>query len=280
MKIKTGLLFIMLIIAGCSDDDDRRLPLIEGLSIYWDHEIFAEPGRSYRFAFTTANLLTDNYELSFDYSILGKKILITLVDADLRGRCPYFPMPGPSSEDPPRCTSSGLVVIPESHLAPGEYAMEIVTPNFNAAGTLTIKVDEAVLQIHPGQRVTSTITSVYPVPADLIFGSIVYTGKDNEDDVEGFCKALGQLGLIPVAIPPRPYRHLTVSENGLPLNAHWQDVHYSAGLLYATEVPFRDIVPIVQQWYVNTSLNIYLYSSYGDQARFSQAEGVSIVYAR
>ena len=68
MKTHLIIFILAIIVLGCNKDDfpiDERAS-VEGLSLYWDHEVFGEGGRRLRFEFYE-NM---EYENSFNSSIV------------------------------------------------------------------------------------------------------------------------------------------------------------------------------------------------------------------
>ena len=119
--MKTNIILLLsaiLVIFGCEKDSNNgdSLASIDGLSLYWDHEVFGEEGRRLRFQFSGTKEFENSYELIFKYSINQKVISIRLVDMIDNGKCQAFPtVSGIDS----LCTPRGRLSIPDSLLQKG-----------------------------------------------------------------------------------------------------------------------------------------------------------------
>ena len=76
MRTRTTLGLILTIVAifSCDNDDSLPIPTINGLSLYWDHEVFGDEGRRLRFEGFTTNEFDNDYDLEFNTSINDKSI--------------------------------------------------------------------------------------------------------------------------------------------------------------------------------------------------------------
>ena len=69
-------------------------------------------------------------------------------------------------------------------------------------------------------------------------------------------------------------------ENGEPLEEHWEPDNHSLGLLYKMGNTFESAFELARVHFNNANLNIYLYSSNGDEARLDKIEGVTVAHAQ
>lgn len=281
-KVKTFVLaLIMAGIFSCEDDDSLSVPEINGLFLYWDHEVFGDTGRTLRFEATSKNNFDKDYDLEFTTTVVNNTITARLTRSIDNGKCPFFPTPLLKVGDPRRCNASGLFYIPDKDIAEGVYSLKIVMPNFEVTSNLTVSSDKVTLSVPTNTYLEPSSESVYPIPPNLLFGEIVYQGSNNAIDAQNFLKYLTDLGLSETTLPKYPYRHLTVDENGKPLNSNWEPDNYSIGILFKlNSTNFKTVFEKSKEYFNQKNLNIYLYTSNGDQASFSKLEGIKVIYAR
>lgn len=272
------LLAFILTIPGCDKLPDSHGPLaeLEGLSLYWDHEVFDTQGRVYRFEFYGTKKFENSYDLVFNYTINQRDILITLVDEIDNGECPKYPSPFGIDA---LCTPRGRIIIPESLISNGSYKVTIKTPNFEINSELIVWKDSTTLTIAPNEPLSCEIHAVYPIPLNLLFGGVVYSGTQNADDAEMFINDLLSLGITKTNVPDYPYRYLSVNKDGNAGDSYWPPDNYSIGLLYAFDKNFKDVFNLAENHFNKSNINIYLYSSNGDQALLNKIDGVRVVYA-
>jgi hypothetical protein len=282
MKLRITSLTCLLIFAvsGCENNDLSPVPAIEGLSLYWDHEVFGEGGRRLRFEFNSSNEFDNDHELVFDYSIDGNSITAALIESIDKGKCQYYPMPTTGNDDPHKCHASGGFYIPDEALSTGIYSFKIVTPDFEVTTALNVSDEQVTLTIPANEHLTTSINHVYPIPANVLFGSVVYEGSDNAQDASDFLEALTSAGLTEIVLPDHSYRHLSVDENGEAIDSHWADDDHALGLLYKMNSDFDTIVELSKEHFHKTNLDIYLYTSNGDEGLMSQRDGITIVYGQ
>jgi hypothetical protein len=279
MKSNIGLcLFIFLILFGCEKDSNKHgsPPGIDGLSLYWDHEVFGTEGRRIRFEFYGTKQFEDSYELVFKYSINQKNISIILVNEIDNGKCPKVE-PGWGNDS--LCTASGRMYIPDSLISKGTYNLTLKTSSFETTSELIVGNDSIVLNIPSNKHFSSFIHAVYPIRVNLMFGSIVFSGAQNTNDANMFINDLLSLGLTKTNVPDYPYRYLSVDKNGNVEDSSWPPDNYSLGLLFTFNNNFKDIFNLAKDYFDKTNLNIYLYSSNGDEALLNKIDGVRVVYA-
>lgn len=270
---------ISLLLVGCDGRDEQPLREVDGLSLYWKHEIFGAEGRRLAFEFYTPPVDQD-YDLIFDVSREDRTITARLSGMLPKGLCPVFPIPTPTSSDPGRCMASGGFELSEKELRPGSYTLRVITPSFEVNTELLVADQLIRLEIPANDHLTSSIQEVYPMPKDLLLGSVVYQGDSNGPDAEELFQLLEGLGLAAATLPPSPYRDQIVDETGAPLNTHWDPDNHSLGILYQLgQVDFKTVFKEVEVFFARTNLNIYLYTSNGDEAKLSQTEGIHVVFA-
>ena len=195
--MKFTLISFLLLISvpfGCHDQE-KRSNQVDKLSLYWDHEIFGEEGRRVRFEFVAANKFEQEHELLFEYDIDGHTIEIRLRNIVTKGDCQALPLPAPAPGDSLPCIARGRLFIPEEELETGTYTLSLLTPDFNETSQLVIDEEKITLNIAPNEHFSSTITEVYPIPENVLFGNVTYTGSENGVHATDFFKDLANMGL-------------------------------------------------------------------------------------
>lgn len=282
MKTRTTLGLVLLIISifSCDNGENLSIPTIDGLSLYWDHEVFGDEGRRLRFEATTTNKFDNEYDLAFSTSVVNMTITVSLIKSIDNGKCPFFPMPTGGDNDPNKCNASGEFYLSDKELDTGVYALKIIMPSFEVTSTLTVSSEKVSLGIPTNSFLESSTETVYPIPPNLLFGTIVYKGSGNTNDAENFLDYLTDLGLNQTTVPDYPYRHLTVDENGQRPVSHWEPDNHSIGFLYKMNTTdFKTIFEKSKEYFYQRDLDIYLYTSFGDQARLSKSDGITVVYS-
>lgn len=282
MKIRLFILLLLGTFIGCHKDDSLRIDssdAVEGLSLYWDHTTFSEQGRVIRFEFYETVKFKNEFKLIFDYKIEGKKITISLIDKINQGECPKFP--SPSGVDYFLCTPRGGIRIPDNLLSKGKYSLILKTYHFEVKSDLIIDDTKIVLNIPPNEnKFSSYITTVYPVPRNVLFGSVVFSGKENTQQANIFFEELEAIGFSKTTLPNFPYRHLSVNDDGSPINEHWPPDRHSLKLLRNMNNDFKKAFELAKKHFNKSKLNIYLYSSNGDQAFLDKIQGITVEYAK
>lgn len=278
-KIASISILLTLAIFSCEKHDEISMVMIDGFSLYWDHEVFGEEGRRLRFQVTTTDEYDNDYELVFDTDIDNKSITARLVKNIDEGRCQYYPMPLIGNHDPNKCSASGGFYLADKELVNGIYSFKIVAPSFEVTSELTLAGEQVTLEVPANNHLTSSIKYVYPIPKKLLFGSIFYQGSDNANDAEEFFNELTNLGLAETTVPNYPYRYLSVDENGQPPDSHWEPDYHSIGFLYKmNDIDFKTIFEASKKYFDQTNLDIYLSTSNGDEGMMSKTGGVTVVY--
>jgi hypothetical protein len=282
--VKTGILglfIIGLLLFGCKKDKDNIGPTasVKGLTMYWDHEVFGKEGRRLRFEFYETKTYRKDYKLLFDYKIEGNNIIVVLRDKISKGKCKQYYTPY-GKED--HCSPRGRFNIPEDSLLNRKhdrYNFILKTSNFEAKAELIVEKDRFIITDSDNKRFPNGRKEVFPIPKNLLFGSVVFTGIQNNKDALNYFNSLKSIGLIETTVPNYPYRHLIVDDSGKIADKHWPEDNHALTLLYKIDIPFEKVVELTKDYFSKTDLNIYLYSSMGDQAFFSKHEGLTILYA-
>jgi len=206
--MKSTLSFLLIVFVSVTiscKDRDPGIYFIDqtGLDLYWHHTFGLDKGRYILFGFSSAETQSDEFELKFDYTIKGREILIKLRETVSKGKCPEFP--GSWGKE---CTSNGTVFIPENALSQGQYKFILEIEGRKVTSTLTIDPEKYTIQIPQNDLLSSRISAVYPVPKNLLFGSIGFVGGTDENLARTLISELEKLGLTPVTVPDYPYRDL------------------------------------------------------------------------
>lgn len=277
-------LYLTFLLAGVllglfSCDREEPMPKLEGFSIYWKQEIFGRQGRSYLFSFTATNWMENKYDFIFLPEVKKNEITFILARSVDKGKCPQYPMPSPAPGPPlGHCQSWGAIEIPEAWLTEQQYRIKVVTPFFTQEAELTIEDGRTTLFISENAHLSSAIQEIYPLPPDLLRGSIVFSGEENKAAALAFKEDLVKLGLKETTLSAD--RYYGIGEDGGPVDSFWEPDNHSLGLLYTLSVDMQQVVEMATEHFESSELNIYLYSTNGDEARFSQREGIRVSYAR
>jgi hypothetical protein len=108
------------------------------------------------------------------------------------------------------------------------------------------------------------ITTVYPAPKNLIFGSIGYLGAENAQLADTLIANLEKLGLTAATIPDHPYRDLGGSTIKHLKTEFWEPNNYSVLLLFQlNSSDVRTVFEMVRKYYDLTGkkMRIGLYCS-------------------
>lgn len=281
--MKAKIIFIGFILSlgfiGCQKDGIYRgsLSSSQGLSLYWNHKIFGEEGRGFIFEFYESQRFENFYELVFEYSIDNKRkdIDIYLIDKIDKGKCPMFPSPNKTDN---LCISNGDFFIPENMLEEGDYTFTVRTSDFMVKSSFTINKDKVTLKIPENEYFSSSIKDVFPTPRNLLYGNIMFSGEENIEFANEFFKKLESIGLKETIVSNPPF-NLSVDDTGKPKDSHWPPDKHSLAFLYSMNVSFQRIFELSKEYFNKYDLNIYLFSSNGDQARLSKFEGIVVKYA-
>lgn len=273
-----SLIFLGLLFFGCEKDnmDIDSHASVEGLSLYWDHEVFGEGGRRLRFEFYETKEFENSFELVFNYNIKGKDIIIALVDRIDNGECHIYTTANGIDS---LCTPKGNMFIQDRLLENGSYSLILKTYDFEVKSSLIIDDGKFVLDIPSNEKFSSSIKEVFPIPENLLSGSVVFQGVENTQSANEYFDELKSIGLAETTIPNYPYRHLTVDDTGRPIDRHWEPDNHSLKFLYKMNITFKEVFELSKEHFNKTNMNIFLYSSQGDQAILSKKDGIIVKYA-
>ena len=273
-----SLILLGLLFFGCEKDnmDIDSHASVEGLSLYWDHEVFGEGGRRLRFEFYETKEFENSFELFFNHNIKGKDIIITLVDRIDKGKCQIFPAANGIDS---LCTPRGSLFIQDRFLENDSYSLILKTYEFEIKSSLIIDDGKYILDIPSNERFSSSIKEVCPIPENLLFGSVVFQGVENTQSANEYFDELESIGLTETIVPNYTYRHLDVDDTGRPIDSHWEPDNHSLGFLYKMNITFKEVFELSKEHFNKTNMNIYLCSSQGDQARLSKNDGIIVEYA-
>jgi hypothetical protein len=150
-----------------------------------------------------------------------------------------------------------------------KYSLILKTYDFETNSYLTVSDEKFVLEIPTNEKVSSSITIVYLIPENLLFGSVVFSGIENTQQANDFFEKAEIAHCVKTSVPNNPYRHLRVGDNGKPVDEHWETDNHNLKFLYKMENNFESVFELAKEHFNNSNLNIYLYSSNGDQARLN-----------
>ena len=268
-------------VVSCEEKEDGKKDAVasKGLGLWWNHQIFGEQGRGFIFGFSEVERLKNLYELKFEFQIDNnqKSIEISLIDKIDKGKCPYFPMPT-IDEDPDLCTSNGSVFIPENMVHEGKYKFTIRTLNYTVHSEIIFTKEKATLNIPDTSYFACAIKDVFIAPKNLVHGSIVFAGEQNKTFALDFIDDLRSLGLSDTIVTNPPL--IKVDEIGNPIIETWPPNNHSIPFLLTMTSDFSTIFELAKiHFNKNSALNIYLFSTNGDQAR-ADFQGVEVWYAK
>lgn len=255
------------------------LASVEGLNLYLQHDVFWEGKRSLCLEFSETKQYKTNYSLVFQYQITNDTIIIRLIDkidTEKNKRIKVVYGMSGSSLNMPR----GRLAIPDNLLSEINYYIIIKTADFEVESRLNIGNDKIVLDIPENKYFACEKNIVYPIPKDLVFGSVIFYGDKENECVAKFFKEFEAVGLKNVTIPNYPYNHLSVNDNGRPENEYSPNGQNNIKFLYKMDMKFRKAARLAKKWY-RKKLNIdyYIYSSNGDQALLDRFNGIVTTYA-
>jgi hypothetical protein len=277
LKTSTMLFSILLFVfCACEKQGEYvNLKEINGMSLYWHFTASNEDGRYLLFEFYGNEAFENSYQLVFDYKVTSKSIIVSLVDIIDKGECPKYPGDWNTG-----CVPSGNFIIPETELPKSDCDFILKTPNFSVTSRMIFDQDIITLEIPENSKFTTSIKNVYPIPANILYGSVVYYNSQYTQAALDFLTGLEQLNLTKTTLPDSPYRYLLLDENGKPIYSDWPPDSHSIGLLYQMNEGFDKIVEVATSHFNNSNINIYLFSSNGDEAHFSKIDGIHIFYTQ
>lgn len=260
---------VAVMTAGCDMlHSGERLVDSKGLSLYWGHRVFHEQGRGYVFEFYEEERSDNLYELKFEYQIDNEtqNIGVRLIGKVDKGPCPRFPSPGPNPTDY-QCTSKGSIYIPEGQVNEGDYGFIVSSLNYSVRSELRFAQEKATLHIPPNDYFSSSIQDVFIAPENLLSGTIVLSGEENLASGWAFIEDLRSLGLRDTVVTNPPL--IKVDEKGIPVVESWPPDEYSIPFLLTLTVDFSTVFELAKVHFDKSDLNIYLYSTNGDEARLN-----------
>lgn len=276
MKAKLLLLSVFVISLGCSDDyiNTRSLAHSQGLNLWWDHKIFGEDGRGYIFAFHEMERMENSYDLIFAYKVDEKRknIKVYFQKKIDQGKCPYFP--SPYKEDG-LCMSDGSIFIPEEELKYGKYQFIVYTANYEAYSILDVTKEKVSLEIQDKEYFTTSVNEVFPTPKDLLYGSVKYMGEKYADEAQMFLTKMEESGFAKTVVANPPF-NLETDENGVPILRFVEPDRYYQSFLFKLDKSFATACQITTSFFEKNNVDIYFFTSNGDQATFSKRKGISI----
>lgn len=185
--------------------------------------------------------------------------------------------PSPNKTDN-LCISNGDIFIPEDRLKDGDYTFTIRTADFIVKSSFIINLDKVTLKIPDNEYFSSLIEEVFPTPENLLYGNVIFTGEENTAFANEFFEKLESIGLKKTIVANPPF-NLSVDDSGKPENQHWPPDNHSLAFLYSMNVSFKTIFELSNVYFNKYDLNIYLFSSNGDQAFMSKSNGIVVEYA-
>jgi len=259
------LMFIPALICGvmfvsCDTDIEESKDIdSKGFRVYWVHQVFNEQGRGFIFEFYAVERSDILYQLQFDYQIDNnrKSIDITLVGKIDKGKCPLFPCPDVFCDD--LCTSKGNFFIPEDMVNEGNYTVTVNTSSYSVQSEMIFTKEKAVWKIPENKYLSSELTESSIAPKNLLHGAVVISGAENKKFVFDFLDDIRALGLKDTIYPP---------ESGKPVIETWPPDNHSIPFSFSMTAKFSTVVELaIEHYHKNPVLNIYLFSTNGDQAR-------------
>jgi hypothetical protein len=272
MKILMILLSVILVLSSCKKEE-VVLKNIDSLTAFWHFNIYGENGRGIAFEFSDTEMRKRKNELYFDWHITNQDIVIELISTIDNGECPKFPNTDGS------CTSSGSIFIPEELLPLGDYNLILKTPRFEVQSQFIFDSVKYTLLIATNAHFSSSINEVYPIPKNILLGSIVYKGDENTTFARNFINELNSIGFPNTIVPHFDKIPISnVDSNGVPKEENWPPDNYSMGYVCSMENNFRTAYDIAEQYFNAHDISIYMFSSNGDQARLNKVDGITTVF--
>ena len=257
----------LLLSVGCEKNGIEEVRS-EGLTLWWNHEVFNEQGRGFIFSFSDVERFENLYELKFEFQIDNnqKSIEVSLVDKIDKGKCPHYPMPSPEPEI--GCISSGKIYIPENMVNEGNYKFVVKTTNFTVQSEIIFSKEKATLVIPKNNYFSSNVEEVNILPKNLLHGVVVVRGEQNISFAMDFIEDLRALGLRDT-INPHIY-FANVDETGKPIMTSWSPDYHSIPYLLTMTSDFLTVFEIGKQHFDKGHFNwITFASTNGDEARLN-----------
>lgn len=277
----TSLTCFFIFLFGCKKevDPDARLVSAKGYALYWQHDLSSTEGRGLLFAFAAKEALNKDYDLEFDYAIKNSVISVRLAKVIDKGDCPQFPGWG----DPDLCNPNGKIYIPDKLLPPGKYTFEFIADGMKVVSQLDVSAEKVSITIPPNSQFSTNITEVYPIPKELVFGSILYSGSENRKHAISLIDDFAALGLTTATIPNYPYQYLDVERSSHLSETTWEPDNHSISLLFNMNgIDFRSIFHTATTRFElsEKKLSVSLMSSNGDSGNMGPHSETHVVYAK
>lgn len=268
------LIFIGFLLSNCSTEESE-IAKIKKISSWWNFSYLSNQGRGLHFSFYDDVKRANEFDLIFEWSIMGQNIIVELVDLKDKGPCPVFPSPDPKPDK--RCTSDGTIFIPEDKIPPGDYnfiikseALSVVSRlNFDGIKYTFIIPDENLFSVHKKE--------IYLMPKNILMGSVVYEGEENTQIAKDFINELNSLGFVNTIVPNfDKIPVFGVDSLGVPINRNWPPDNYMINFVCTMSDNFKMAFELGLKYYhSNPKISIFLSSSHDELARLSQLDGVS-----
>lgn len=274
MKKMFFLIFIGFLLSNCSKEESE-IAKINKISSWWNFSYLSNQGRGLHFSFYDDVKRANEFDLIFEWSIMGQNIIVELVNLKDKGPCPVFPSPDPNPDK--RCTSDGSIFIPEDKIPPGDYNFIIKSEALNVVSRLNFDGIKYTFIIPDTNLFSVHKKEIYPMPKNILMGSVVYEGEENTQIAKDFINELNSLGFANTIVPNFDKIPLFgVDSLGIPKSEHWQDIHFSRNFVCTMSDNFKMAFDLGLKYYhANPKINIYLSSSHDELARLSQLDGVS-----
>jgi len=171
--------------------------------------------------------------------------------------------------------SDGSIFIPEEELKNGKYQLIVYTSNYKAYSVLDVTEEKVSLEIQDEEYFTTSVNEVFPTPKNLLYGSVKYLGEEYADEAQRFLIKLEENGFERTVVANPPF-NLETDENGMPALKFVEPDRYYQGFLLKLDKPFATACQITTSFFKENNVDIYFFTSNGDQATFSKREGISI----
>lgn len=274
MKLLT-FIFICFLFLECNHSySDDNLADVKGLSLYMCHDVFGEDGRRLTMAFRETQQFEKLYKLELNYKIIGEKIIISFIDkVEVENRNKNF--------HDNLYTPRGHMFIPDSLLTKGKYSLIIETAKFRKKSRLIVTKGLIELKVPKNKHFSCPINKVYPIPRDLLFGSVIFYGKKENKVIDRFFEEFEKLKFTKVVLPNYPYKHLTVDDSGRPIDEFSPNGQNVLRFLYKMDTDFKEAAKFMEKWYWKYHPSIYFgfYSSNGDQALALDKNGINTFFS-
>lgn len=240
--LQSALILLIATCSGCKDRDNLNILDKEGLGLYWHHAADVEHGRYLLMSFSNAQTSTEKYDYKFEYKIQGRVIDVRLTEKISRGKCQVFP--GPWGDE---CSSWGNIYIRESELSEGSYQFRLQTGKAIVTSELIVGYNQFELKVPNNQYFTNSKPVVYAIPKNIVFGSVLYNGAQNEPLAKALIDDLTQLGLRPATLPDRPYEFLSGQNRTHLSKSFWEPDNYLINLVFTWEGDYTKVAEVCKE---------------------------------